>query len=181
MVATAKCKGFHEFGMSPCNCDKALCAAPDNILTVREATYWSLLGLTRSHNEIQCFVDLKDRSRLSAASEPHCTTPDIYTNAMKANAACHSCAGRSVARPAVRVCTSSSSSRRVTCRAAAPVAAPAQVDAAAFEQFLLAAQQQILSEAEQLDGSGQKFIHDRWERPGDNAGEWGWLQKHRKG
>lgn len=47
------------------------------------------------------------------------------------------------------------------------------MDAAAFEEFLLDAQQRILSEAEQLDGSGQKFIHDRWERPGDNAGKQG--------
>jgi coproporphyrinogen III oxidase len=60
----------------------------------------------------------------------------------------------------------------VLCRAAAPAtAAPAQVDAAAFEEFLLEAQQQILSDAEQLDGSGQKFVEDRWERPGDNAGK----------
>jgi coproporphyrinogen III oxidase len=45
------------------------------------------------------------------------------------------------------------------------------VDAAAFEEFLLDAQKQILSQAEQLDGSGKKFVHDRWERPGDNAGD----------
>jgi coproporphyrinogen III oxidase len=58
------------------------------------------------------------------------------------------------------------------CRAAAPAtAAPAHVDAAAFEEFLLEAQKQILADAEQLDGSGQKFVHDRWERPGDNAGK----------
>jgi coproporphyrinogen III oxidase len=58
------------------------------------------------------------------------------------------------------------------CRAAVPTAAAAtaQVDASAFEEFLLEAQKQILSDAEQLDGSGQNFVHDRWERPGDNAG-----------
>lgn len=89
---------------------------------------------------------------------------------MKANVVQRSSAGRTIRR-SVRVC-SSSSSRRVCCRAAAPAtAAPAQVDAAAFEQFLLEAQKQILSDAEQLDGSGQKFVLDRWERPGDNAGK----------
>lgn len=45
------------------------------------------------------------------------------------------------------------------------------MDAAAFEQFLLDTQQQILKDAELLDGSRQTFVHDRWERPGDNAGE----------
>lgn len=92
---------------------------------------------------------------------------------MKANLVCRSNAGRVTARP-VRVHNSSKAG--VTCRAAAPstaAAAEAQVDAAAFEEFLLDAQQRILSEAEQLDGSGQKFIHDRWERPGDNAGKQG--------
>jgi hypothetical protein len=91
---------------------------------------------------------------------------------MNAKLACRSSAGRAVARP-VRVHNSSRAG--VTCRVAAPstAAAPAQVDAAAFEEFLLDAQQQILSEAEQLDGSGQTFIHDRWERPGDNAGKQG--------
>lgn len=65
------------------------------------------------------------------------------------------------------------SSSAVSCRAAAPTAAapPAQVDAAAFEQFLLQSQKQILTEAEQLDGSGRTFVQDRWERPGENAGE----------
>lgn len=57
------------------------------------------------------------------------------------------------------------------CRAAsAPTAAPPAVDAAAFEAFLLDTQKRILTNAERLDGSGQKFATDRWERPGDNAG-----------
>lgn len=88
---------------------------------------------------------------------------------MQAKLGCRSGTGR-----AARVRTTNSRAG-VTCRAAAPstAAAPAQVDAASFEEFLLEAQQQILTEAEQLDGSGQKFIHDRWERPGDNAGEQG--------
>lgn len=59
----------------------------------------------------------------------------------------------------------------MTCRAAsAPTAAPLAVDAAAFETFLLDTQQKILADAERLDGSGQRFVTDRWERPGDNAG-----------
>lgn len=70
----------------------------------------------------------------------------------------------------------SSSSRRVQVNSAAPAqaatapATAAQVDAAAFEEFLLHTQKQILAEAEQLDGSGKTFVQDRWERPGDNAG-----------
>jgi coproporphyrinogen III oxidase len=61
------------------------------------------------------------------------------------------------------------------CRAAAsaPAEAPAAVDAAAFETFLLDTQKQILAEAEQLDGSGQKFVTDRWERP-NNTGAQHW-------
>jgi coproporphyrinogen III oxidase len=68
-----------------------------------------------------------------------------------------------------------STATRQAVPAAAALHAPAQltaqpVDAAAFEAFLLAAQKQILAEAEQLDGSGRAFVQDRWERPGDNAG-----------
>lgn len=59
----------------------------------------------------------------------------------------------------------------VRCRAAgSPTVTQAQVDAVAFEDFLLTTQQTILAHAEQLDRSGQKFVTDRWERPGENAG-----------
>jgi hypothetical protein len=62
-------------------------------------------------------------------------------------------------------------SQRAVCRAAAsaPAQASAAVDAAAFETFLLDTQKQILAEAEQLDGRGQKFVTDRWERPNDTG------------
>ncbi|WIA39602.1 hypothetical protein OEZ86_005686 [Tetradesmus obliquus] len=63
------------------------------------------------------------------------------------------------------------SSRTAVCRAAAsaPAQAAAAVDTAAFETFLLDTQKQILAEAEKLDGSGQKFVTDRWERPNDTG------------
>jgi coproporphyrinogen III oxidase len=56
--------------------------------------------------------------------------------------------------------------------AAPPPAATASqpVDAAQFEQFLLDTQAAILRRAEELDGSGQRFLIDRWERGADNAG-----------
>ncbi|PSC76177.1 coproporphyrinogen III oxidase [Micractinium conductrix] len=43
---------------------------------------------------------------------------------------------------------------------------------ASFEQYILDLQRRIIEDAEALDGSGAKFVHDRWERsPGDpNAG-----------
>eukprot|EP00879_Flechtneria_rotunda_P026071 GHRR01027751.1.p2 GENE.GHRR01027751.1~~GHRR01027751.1.p2 ORF type:complete len:312 (+),score=127.87 GHRR01027751.1:1384-2319(+) len=64
------------------------------------------------------------------------------------------------------------SSRIVRCRVAtgAPAQAAPQVDADAFESFLLETQKQILAEAEHLDGSGKTFVQDRWERGSDNAG-----------
>lgn len=44
----------------------------------------------------------------------------------------------------------------------------AVVDVDAFEDFLLVAQKEILSEAQQLDGSGKPFRIDRWERSPTN-------------
>lgn len=44
------------------------------------------------------------------------------------------------------------------------------VDFARFEQYVLDLQDRILADAEQLDGSGTKFLRDRWSRGSDNAG-----------
>lgn len=54
--------------------------------------------------------------------------------------------------------------------AAAEQATAAAVDFGRFEQYVLALQERILSEAEQLDGSGKKFLRDRWSRGNENAG-----------
>lgn len=78
--------------------------------------------------------------------------------------------GSSGANTSVVRCKSAAASQATTA-AAAPASQQREVDAAAFEQFLLDTQQQILKDAELLDGSRQTFVHDRWERPGDNAGE----------
>lgn len=53
---------------------------------------------------------------------------------------------------------------------AAPAAAPTAqaVSFDDFEAYVLDLQKRILSEAELLDGSGQKFVHDRWERDAGN-------------
>lgn len=90
--------------------------------------------------------------------------------------ACQTCHGRSVL--VSRVASHARLSRASQLPAAAvaqpgtagAATATAGVDAAAFEDFLLTTQHQILREAEQLDGRGKTFITDRWERPGDNAG-----------
>ena len=39
-----------------------------------------------------------------------------------------------------------------------------------FEHYLLELQRSIIADAETLDGSGQRFIHDRWERENSNGG-----------
>lgn len=39
-----------------------------------------------------------------------------------------------------------------------------------FEAFILSLQKRTLAAAEELDGSGARFQHDRWEREGGNAG-----------
>jgi coproporphyrinogen III oxidase len=39
-----------------------------------------------------------------------------------------------------------------------------------FEHYILETQKNIIAAAETLDGSGQRFIHDRWERTGGNLG-----------
>lgn len=51
----------------------------------------------------------------------------------------------------------------------AAAALAASADAAAFEQFVVDMQKQILQEAESLDGSGQQFLRDRWDRNADDA------------
>jgi coproporphyrinogen III oxidase len=52
-----------------------------------------------------------------------------------------------------------------------PPAPLGQDDFAAFEAFIVNAQDRILREAEQLDGSGRVFLRDRWERgPGQGSG-----------
>lgn len=120
----------------------------------------------------KCTVRRRTRSRCFLVYQRTVHIPQWGLLTMKANVVSRSSAGCSVR--SVRVCNSSSrGGTRVPCRAAAPAtqAATAGVDAAAFEEFLLDAQKQILSQAEQLDGSGKKFVHDRWERPGDNAGD----------
>ena len=43
-----------------------------------------------------------------------------------------------------------------------------------FEHYILELQRKIIADAEALDGSGQRFIHDRWERsPGNPNGGYG--------
>jgi coproporphyrinogen III oxidase len=39
-----------------------------------------------------------------------------------------------------------------------------------FEHYILELQKKIIADAEALDGSGQRFIHDRWERPSGGYG-----------
>ncbi len=38
-----------------------------------------------------------------------------------------------------------------------------------FADYILTTQAKILSDSEVLDGSGRKFVHDRWEREPGNA------------
>ncbi|KAI8468310.1 MAG: coproporphyrinogen III oxidase [Monoraphidium minutum] len=54
--------------------------------------------------------------------------------------------------------------------AAAAAAAPSSADFKGFEAYVLDLQERILSDAEALDGSGKKFLRDRWSRGSDNAG-----------
>lgn len=75
------------------------------------------------------------------------------------------------ARPAPR---SSAAPAAMVPAAAAQQAATAEssspVDFKGFEEYVLDLQERILTEAEQLDGSGKKFIRDKWSRGSDNAG-----------
>jgi hypothetical protein len=56
---------------------------------------------------------------------------------------------------------------------AAATAIGSDEDFKGFEKYVLDLQERILTEAEQLDGSGRKFLRDRWSRGSDNAGEGG--------
>eukprot|EP00798_Chlamydomonas_sp_ICE-L_P011603 gene11603-34307_t len=47
-------------------------------------------------------------------------------------------------------------------------AAPEEVDFEDFTKYIVATQESILQMAEQMDGSGKKFIRDKWERDPDN-------------
>ena len=82
-----------------------------------------------------------------------------------------------VSRPFQAAPGSSTGKRAGRARRAPAAAAVAGVTAVAgqtstFEEFLLDTQQRIIQATEALDGSGARFVHDRWERsPGNpNAG-----------
>lgn len=57
----------------------------------------------------------------------------------------------------------------ISCRAAA---AKAECSSSCFEEYVVDLQRRIVQEAEELDGSGIKFVQDRWEREegNENAG-----------
>jgi coproporphyrinogen III oxidase len=48
------------------------------------------------------------------------------------------------------------------------------VDFEQFEQYLLGLQDRLLTSAEAMDGSGKKFLRDRWQRGSEHAGVGCW-------